>query len=80
MEKNLAKKVVRDCVTYFKVSPEIKNKYIMGNLPEVQINQYLPFYNTGFDFAGPFNLKDRSTRGAKLIKNYVCLSVYVQRR
>lgn len=71
--KKSSKKVVRDCIRCFKVDPEIKNKYIMGNLPEIRVNQYLPFYNTGCDFAGPFNIKDRSTRGAKLIKTYVCL-------
>lgn len=47
----------------------------MGNLPKERVNQYLPFYNVGCDFAGPFFLKDRMTRGAKLVKGYVCIFI-----
>ncbi|XP_072386148.1 uncharacterized protein [Diabrotica undecimpunctata] len=47
----------------------------MGELPATRITQYLPFINIGTDFAGPFLLKYRLTRGSKLIKSYVCIFV-----
>lgn len=47
----------------------------MGNLPKPRVESYLPFFNTGCDYAGPFLLKDRLTRKPKLIKGYVCLFI-----
>lgn len=72
--KNLAKHIIRKCVLCFKANP-VAEKYFMGNLPEFRVNQYLPFFNTGLDYAGPLLIKDRSTRGAKLTKAYICLFV-----
>lgn len=72
--RNQAKNVVRQCRVCFLAKPKNLN-YLMGNLPDVRINSYLPFYNVGTDYAGPFLLKDRRTRGAKIIKGYVCLFV-----
>ena len=72
--RNVCKKIIRECVTCFKVNPTA-SQYIMGNLPEVRVNQYLPFVNTGCDFAGPFWIKDRLTRNAKLTKAYVCIFI-----
>lgn len=54
--KNLAKHVVRKCVVCFKANP-VTEKYFMGNLPEFRVNQYLPFFNTGVDYAGPLLIK-----------------------
>lgn len=72
--RNSVRKIVRDCLICFKNNPR-QGQYLMGNLPESRVNQYLPFYNTGCDFAGPFLIKDRMTRGAKLIKAYVCVFI-----
>lgn len=69
--RNLARKVVRECIKCFRVNPPEHINYLMGNLPSFRIKQTTPFFNTGCDFAGPFLLKDRNTRsarGGKLIK------------
>lgn len=72
--RNLVKKVIHDCIVCFKVNPKSTN-YLMGDLPAARITQAPPFANVGLDYAGPFLLKDRQTRGAKLIKAYICLFV-----
>ena len=72
--RNLARGIVRRCVTCFKSKPN-SIQYLMGDLPASRVNQYIPFFNTAVDFAGPFLLKDRKTRGAKLTKAYVCLFI-----
>ncbi|XP_030750174.1 uncharacterized protein LOC115877962 [Sitophilus oryzae] len=72
--RNQVKKVIRNCVTCCRLNPKF-NTYLMGDLPENRVNQYLPFYNTGCDFAGPFLLKDRMTRKPNLIRGYVCIFV-----
>lgn len=73
--KNAAREFVRKCTTCFKANPKGMH-YIMGTLPEMRVNQYLPFYNVGIDYGGPFLIKDRKiTRNAKLIKAYICLFV-----
>lgn len=47
----------------------------MGDLPEIRVNPYAVFLNVGTDYGGSFLLKDRQTRGAKIIKAYICLFV-----
>ncbi|XP_030762208.1 uncharacterized protein LOC115887024 [Sitophilus oryzae] len=47
----------------------------MGNLPRERITVAFPFANVGVDYGGPFLLKDRSTRGAKIVKAYLCLFI-----
>nr|CAI5856488.1 unnamed protein product [Callosobruchus analis] len=42
--------------------------YLMGDLPKVRVNTYLPFQNAGTDYGGPFYVKDRRGRGARLNK------------
>ncbi|XP_064215657.1 uncharacterized protein LOC135267304 [Tribolium castaneum] len=47
----------------------------MGELPSCRVKQTFPFYCKGIDYAGPFHLKDRTTRNPKIVKAYVCLFV-----
>lgn len=77
--RNLAKNTIRCCLTCFKVKPQ-SSGYIMGNLPAYRINQCFPFENVGVDYGGPFLLKDRMTRGAKIMKCYVCLFICMATR
>nr|CAI5838888.1 unnamed protein product [Callosobruchus analis] len=72
--RNSCKKIVRSCVKCFKASPKIAN-YLMGDLPKVRVNTYLPFQNVGTDYGGPFYVKDRKSRGARLNKVYICLFI-----
>lgn len=72
--KNIAKKIVRDCVQctrYNGRTPQV----IMGSLPTQRIHPSPPFNNTSVDYCGPFMLKDKLGRGAKTIKGYVCLFI-----
>ncbi|XP_031333913.1 uncharacterized protein LOC116163925 [Photinus pyralis] len=72
--RNLAKKVSRECVICFKHNPK-PCQTIMGNLPDTRVRQFAPFYNTGVDYAGPFQMKDKKTRGCKIVKCYICIFV-----
>lgn len=72
--KSLSKQIIRNCVICFRNRPT-EYKYKMGDLPNSRVTPSRPFATTGTDFAGPFLLKDRTTRGAKLIKAYVCIFV-----
>jgi hypothetical protein len=72
--RNLARKIVRDCVTCFRARPVVA-KYKMGHLPKSRVSPTLPFANTGVDYAGPFYIRDKKGRGCKMIKCYVCLFV-----
>lgn len=72
--RNLSKKVVRNCV----ICTRIKGKTIvtqMGNLPLERIQSNYAFYSCGVDYCGPLLYLDRTGRGAKLVKCYICLFV-----
>ncbi|GJQ65570.1 hypothetical protein Trydic_g7669 [Trypoxylus dichotomus] len=47
----------------------------MGNLPKHRLESIYPLYVTGTDYAGPFALKNKSGRGAKTIKCYLCIFI-----
>lgn len=72
--RNSSKKIVRTCIKCFRVKPKESN-YLMGNLPDFRVNDYLPFVNVGVDYGGPFLMKDRNTRRANITKAYICLFV-----
>lgn len=81
--RNLARYTVHKCIKCFKANPKPAPNYIMGNLPDCRINQYIPFCNTGCDFGGPFLVRDkitRDSRGTKLVKAYVCLFICLTTR
>lgn len=48
---------------------------IMGDLPKDRVCPAPPFFVTGVDYAGPILIKNKSGRGAKLIKSYIALSI-----
>lgn len=72
--RNTCKKIVNDCIVCFRAKPR-SFTYLMGDLPEVRVNNYSPFFNVGVDYGGPYLIKDRKGRGSKLSKAYVCLFV-----
>lgn len=47
----------------------------MGNLPKYRLTPSPPFYHCGVDYAGPFNTRDRRSRGYKTFKAYICLFI-----
>lgn len=56
--KNVVKKILRSCITCFKIRPHGQT-YLMGDLPSARVKQMRAFYNCGVDFAGPFYIKER---------------------
>ena len=73
--RKLVRKIIRNCITCFRASPPGNLTNIMGDLPEDRVIQALPFHSTGVDFAGPFLVKEGTTRGRKIVKTYICLFV-----
>lgn len=72
--RSLAKKIIYNCVQCFRAKPR-ETSNIMGNLPSDRIKPISPFSIVGTDFAGPFLLKDKKGRGAKITKCYFCLFI-----
>lgn len=72
--RNLARQITHKCVICFKAKPKPYD-FLMGNLPSERLTPSSPFLNTGCDYAGFFLIKDKKTRGYKLIKAYVCIFV-----
>lgn len=72
--KNQCKAIIRECIVCFKNKPKLVEQ-LMGNLPKFRLNPSPPFYNTGIDYAGPLLIRDKKSRGYKLIKAYVCLFI-----
>ncbi|XP_037969350.2 uncharacterized protein LOC119692531 isoform X2 [Plutella xylostella] len=70
----LAKRIVRTCVRCFRVKPKTIQP-VMGNLPSHRTKLEFPFLNTGVDCAGPVLIADRSGRGARLTKSYLCIFI-----
>lgn len=70
----LARQTTRTCIPCFKIKPKpISN--IMGNLPTNRVSIQAPFTNVGVDYAGPFLIKNKAGRGAKITKCYVCVFI-----
>ncbi|XP_045763002.1 uncharacterized protein LOC123865810 [Maniola jurtina] len=72
--RNLAKKVVHECIICTRLSGKTLTP-IMGNLPTERLAPSFPFAVSGVDYFGPVFVLNRKGRGAKLIKAYVSLFV-----
>lgn len=72
--RNTTKHILRQCITCFRVKPRTED-YIMGNLPSVRITQSRPFINTGVDFCGPFQVRERHGRNKKIYKVHVAIFI-----
>lgn len=72
--RNLAKRVVHQCVTCTRLKGRTLNP-IMGNLPPERLEPSFPFNRCGVDFAGPINILITKGRGGRLMKGYICLFV-----
>lgn len=72
--KNAVKKVLRQCITCFRVKPTFI-KRLMGDLPAARVIPSRPFQNCGVDYAGPFNMKAGNLKSRKILKSYLCIFV-----
>ena len=59
------------CIRVAAISPS----QIMADLPELRVQQFRAFKNTGVDFCGPFNIKNKNQIGGAIQKAYI--SVFV---
>lgn len=71
--RNLARKVVHECVSCFRTKPTTAEQF-MGDLPIERVTPTLPFYNSGVDLCGPLFYKPNSKKAAP-IKCYVAVFV-----
>ncbi|XP_018374065.1 PREDICTED: uncharacterized protein LOC108768206 [Trachymyrmex cornetzi] len=72
--RNLARQVVQRCIRCFRNKPKTITPQ-MADLHRDRVNPAPAFYNTGVDYAGPINTKDRKGRGGKIYKSYICLFI-----
>lgn len=72
--KNSVKRVLRKCITCFKVKPSTY-QYIMSDLPQARVQESRPFINAGVDYAGPLSIREARRRGSKTIKAYIALFI-----
>lgn len=71
--RQLARKVVKNCVTCFRCKPKLQQQ-IMAPLPSSRIRPARPFFYSGMDYCGPFLVRPLVGRGASR-KVYVALFV-----
>lgn len=62
------------CITC-KKHKAIKQKQMMGDLPEPRSNPSRPFHHTGVDYTGYVDVKHNKGRGAKTSKGYIAVFV-----
>ncbi|XP_011861959.1 PREDICTED: uncharacterized protein LOC105558722, partial [Vollenhovia emeryi] len=72
--KNLARKIVHECMTCFRNNPKPLSQ-VMGQLPADRVIPRRPFYVTGIDFAGPIVTLVNRGRGRKTNKSYISLFI-----
>ncbi|XP_055714396.1 uncharacterized protein LOC129808634 [Phlebotomus papatasi] len=77
--RNLARKIVHECVTCAKANPKPEHQ-IMGNLPSPRVRFANAFISTGVDFAGPVMIRScliRSvySRRQSNVKAYIAIFV-----
>ncbi|XP_037809660.1 uncharacterized protein LOC119602300 [Lucilia sericata] len=72
--RNLVKTVIFNCKTCV-LFKKRQSQQIMASLPPERTYLSRPFFNTGLDFAGPYNIKSFSGRGCKISKGYVLVFV-----
>ncbi|XP_065081373.1 uncharacterized protein LOC135703945 [Ochlerotatus camptorhynchus] len=71
--RNLARKVMHECVKCFRVKPRVHDQ-LMGDLPLERVSPAPAFQRVGIDYCGPFELQP-VTRKSAPVKCYLCLFV-----
>ncbi|GFV74873.1 integrase catalytic domain-containing protein [Trichonephila clavipes] len=72
--RNVAHKVVHECVECFRNKPVVVTQ-IMGDLPAERVTSSSTFLNVGIDLCGPFEIKYMGQRKGTFQKIYVALFV-----
>ncbi|XP_055543030.1 uncharacterized protein LOC129728606 [Wyeomyia smithii] len=71
--RNLAKKVVHECVPCFRARPRVHDQ-LMGDLPLERVTPAPAFLRVGIDYCGPFSLRHTS-RKATPVRCDLCLFI-----
>ncbi|XP_055634284.1 uncharacterized protein LOC129774549 [Toxorhynchites rutilus septentrionalis] len=71
--RDLARKVVRQCITCFRCNPTTSNQ-IMAPLPSVRLRPARAFTYSGMDYCGPFLVRPLIGKGSS-VKVYIALFV-----
>ncbi len=66
--RQAVRQVIRQCPICIRYKGKTMEN-IMGNLPEPRITPSPPFFNTGVDYAGPFQLRVSKGRGTSRTKD-----------
>ena len=72
--RNTIRNVISKCVICRRHQATIRTQ-LMGQLPTNRIFTTRPFFHTGVDYAGPFDIKMHKFRGSRTYKGYVCLFI-----
>lgn len=72
--KGLIKTQLRKCMRCAKSNAR-KMEQQMGNLPAYRVTANRPFFHTGVDYAGPFDVRTAKGRGHKTHKGYIALFI-----
>jgi len=72
--RNIARKIVHQCITCFRLKPTIVQP-LMSSLPKERVNPSRPFKICGIDYSGPINVKSSLQRKAPITKGYICIFV-----
>ncbi|XP_054259587.1 uncharacterized protein LOC128984305 [Macrosteles quadrilineatus] len=72
--RSVIRSVIFKCQRCFRLKP-VNKPPLMGDLPETRLKPVRPFYHTGMDYSGHFDIKVHSTRNTQRLKSYLCLFV-----
>ncbi|XP_055681943.1 uncharacterized protein LOC129789287 [Lutzomyia longipalpis] len=72
--RKLVRSVTQNCIKCVKAKPRTVTP-LMGHLPAVRVQENRPFYKSGCDFAGPFQIRTSYLRKAPIVKGYICLFI-----
>ena len=72
--RNVTRRIINQCYTCFRAKPRGVN-YVMGNLPAKRLSFVRAFLNSGIDYCGPFNIKERRIRNRGHVKCYVAVFI-----
>ena len=72
--KHIVRQEVHQCIRCFRARPRMVQQ-LMGQLPAQRTTPSPPFFHTGVDYCGPFDIKMSKIRTAKTGKAYVALFV-----
>ncbi|KFM75025.1 Jerky-like protein, partial [Stegodyphus mimosarum] len=72
--RDIIRKCLNQCVICRRFRAQTATQQ-MADLPASRVTQSRAFSRVGIDFAGPFNVKYRNGRGAKIFKCYICLFI-----